>query len=81
MKRSQMKQIAKRADKAALKIDVSLITLDKVIKMTKEDAKKNNDEGMYLAKLLGAVRSLLNEEIEELFQIKHDINKMLEKKG
>ncbi len=80
MKKAQMKQIAKRADQTALKIDVCLIALDRVVMMTKEDCKRNNDEGMYIPKLLKAVESLLNEEIGELFQMKHDINKMLKKR-
>ena len=75
MKDSTIKYIALRAESSALKIDVCLAAMLRAIEIVKSDSEKNGDEGAYVAKSLDAIHTLLNEEIDELFQIKHDLCK------
>ena len=78
MNLTNLKHIGIRAEKCGLRLDLFLVGLEQEIKNIKRQSIANGDDGMYGARILDTFCSLINEEIEELFQIKYDINQSLE---
>ena len=79
MKKEELKRIAKRAERSALRLDFFLGGVRDEIRNIKRISKANGDDGAYGAKILETFCSLIGEEIEDIFDIKYDINNSIKK--
>ena len=78
MKKRDLQRIANSAEKSALRLDFFLGGLRDEIRSIRRISKANGDDGAYGAKILETFCSLIGEEIEELFQMKYDINESID---
>lgn len=63
------------------RIDHHMIVLSKGIGWVRKDSEENNDNNIYAVKNLDTVYDFFQEEIEELYDLKHDLNKDIERRS
>ncbi len=67
-----------RIDDITQRIDMHMIVLSKIREWTKDDSEKN-DNNNYIVKCLDSVYDFFNEEVEQLHDLKYDLNKNIKK--
>ena len=64
-----------RVEAITQRIDHHMIVLSKGIGWVRKDSEENNDNNIYVVKCLDTVYDFFEEEIEELYNLKHDMDK------
>jgi len=72
MNKHTIKQNALRAESSAVQLDVCLSALSHVIEGLKREAEKK-DEVDYRCMFMGGIKDIIEDQIDHLFQIKHDL--------
>ena len=72
MNKPDIKYNALKAERIAVKLDVCLITLNREIESLEKEADIVGEVN-YTVNLLNGVEEIIQKQIEDLFQIKHDL--------
>ncbi len=69
----EIKYAALRAERSAVKLDVSMTALYSEIERLEKKSEEKDGDDIYSAMFLDGIHGIIQEVIEELFQIKHDL--------
>ena len=72
MNKHTIKKNALQAESSAVQLDICLAGLSGIIKGMKREAEKK-DEVDYRCMFIGGIKDIIEDQIDHLFQIKHDL--------